>query len=715
MKKVIFSLMAIIFGTIATYAQCSLSLTSVNQGSIFQFTPIASNPSSTNYNFITIDYGDGTPVTSLNGFHNYASAGTYTVTSILQEKDSITANVVCSATFTMAVTAPNSSNNCNYPSPSFSNAPGAALNSIDFNFSSNFNNAGINPYMLYSIDFGDGTSTNNVWSNNINHSYNASGTYTATLTQNWMGNNNTVLCTKTSTTLVNITYVNPCTVSPTMSITQGVTNGHYNFTNTTSTIINSVYPQVIKWSVDFGDGSSAILNGTTPKNHFYAISGTYNPIIKYEIMDSLTMNIVCSNTATYTLTVTSSATPYTGCNANFYFTQDSLGLNPSPLQFYFDNSSVAAGNNITNYSFDFGDGSTPINTTFSYTTHTYAAPGTYQACLTITTANGCTDATCYDIVVHTPNLLIDTLAIQGQVQFAANGQVVSITDGTVYILKMDNVSNTLQLVRSAKLDTWNSGSFYFDNLPVGDYLVKAAVSPANIQFNNVAMPTYYNSELFWNGANTVTINQNNFNQFINLNLLPGTGTTGTGLITGNVIQGANKAIRGPGDAKAGLTVVLLDNAGKALDFAKTNKDGDYSFKNLKWGTYKIFIEEPGKSMTPAIVTLSASNTTNTTVDFISNSKTNYPAGVTSIEPELLPAALLVYPNPVQQNLSITATDPSEAILSIEIVNSMGAKMQATRVEAAAQSVKIDTDAWAVGLYFVSVKTISGTQVYRVSK
>lgn len=79
------------------------------------------------------------------------------------------------------------------------------------------------------------------------------------------------------------------------------------------------------------------------------------------------------------------------CSAAFSYTV--IGTNPTVIQF---TDSSNGGGVLVNYAWDFGDGL--IGTT-SNPIHTYNVVGTFQVCLTITTAGGCTDTYCQLITV----------------------------------------------------------------------------------------------------------------------------------------------------------------------------------------------------------------------------------------------------------------------------------------------------------------------------
>ena len=105
----------------------------------------------------------------------------------------------------------------------------------------------------------------------------------------------------------------------------------------------------------------------------------------------------------YTVTVTSAGCTDTDVvdvipglgvpEAHFYFTNN---CNGSPVQF--TDSTILAGSSISTWAWDFGDGFT-ANT--QNPTHQYAANGTYDVSLIVTTATGCTDTIVRPLTVNT--------------------------------------------------------------------------------------------------------------------------------------------------------------------------------------------------------------------------------------------------------------------------------------------------------------------------
>jgi PKD repeat protein len=158
-------------------------------------------------------------------------------------------------------------------------------------------------------------------------------------------------------------------------------NNIVSFTNYTQASGGNIY-----YSWDFGD--STYSTSTSP-THTYSTSGTY--YICLTVAVGANGGIVCTDTYCDTVSIVVSS----GCQSYFAYTF-------SPANNYtvsFTDYSQTSGGTVS-YAWNFGDSTT---STLANPTHTYAANGTYTACLTITeSANGaivCTDTYCKTIIV----------------------------------------------------------------------------------------------------------------------------------------------------------------------------------------------------------------------------------------------------------------------------------------------------------------------------
>ena len=137
---------------------------------------------------------------------------------------------------------------------------------------------------------------------------------------------------------------------------------------------------IVQYDWDFGDGTSAPNAGPTP-SHTYATAGTFTVSLTVTDDGGLT------NTATTTATIVAAAQdpiadpngPYTGT------TNVALTLNGGAS---FDPD----GGVITQYDWDFGDGSPAVSVTTPTVSHTYTAAGTYTVTLTVVDDEGATSA-----------------------------------------------------------------------------------------------------------------------------------------------------------------------------------------------------------------------------------------------------------------------------------------------------------------------------------
>lgn len=143
--------------------------------------------------------------------------------------------------------------------------------------------------------------------------------------------------------------------------------------DTVGFIDNSITPpgsNLVNWDWDFGDGQGSSIQSPI---HIYGANGTYN------------VTLVVTNDFTCQSTITKPVTPFPIADTDFEF--DSIPCLQEPIQFI-DLSTLVSGN-ISNWNWDFGDGST--GSTQQNPIHIYNAPGSYTVQLITTTDNGCLD------------------------------------------------------------------------------------------------------------------------------------------------------------------------------------------------------------------------------------------------------------------------------------------------------------------------------------
>jgi PKD repeat protein len=328
---------------------------------------------------VRINFGDGNSILQVipvpgNAQHTYANPGTYNV--CLTRYLSMIGNptpIVCN--FCDSVFIGGLPTNC-VAQANF----GFVNNGLQYNFISA--SACINcTTQNYTWDFGDGTILTNAPAN-VNHTYANPGFYNVCLTVNGTAANNTT-CTNTSCQAIVVTNP-PLPCSANASYTSSVVGSSANFTNTSTCTgcTNTMYV----W--DFGDGS---LPGTTASpSHTYATPGTYTVCLTITGMDSVNMTTCVDDTC---MAVAISGIP--GCTAVSNFTNTN---NVNVVQY--TSTGTCTGCTTVSYAWTFGDGGT---STLPNPTHTYAANGNYNVCLTLSGTNlnnqPCSNQLCRNVLV----------------------------------------------------------------------------------------------------------------------------------------------------------------------------------------------------------------------------------------------------------------------------------------------------------------------------
>jgi gliding motility-associated-like protein len=292
------------------------------------------------------DFGDpasGVNNTSalLNPSHTFTALGTYTVTLIA------TSSGGCVDTSSQVITV--------YPQAA------SSFTSVDVcpNTPMQFTNTSTNS-LAYFWNFGNTAVTTDTSSQqNPTYTYTASGNYTAMLVAN------PGPCADTSTLLVNV-FPGPqiAFTAPPACLNQVTT-----FTDLTTVSVGTIS----SWSWNFGD--LTVLSDTSHIQHptyTYPAAGTYDVVL------------LCSssNGCTWLDTIPVVVNPLPV--ANFNATVACQGALTSLTDL-----SVPNGGVITNWVWDFGDGSPTSNT--QNPTHVYPNDSTFNTTLIVTNTNGCID------------------------------------------------------------------------------------------------------------------------------------------------------------------------------------------------------------------------------------------------------------------------------------------------------------------------------------
>jgi len=274
------------------------------------------------------------------------------------------------------------------------------------------------------------------------------------------------------------------------------------------------------------------------------------------------------------------------------------------------------------------------------------------------------------------------------------------------------MDTTLTAIDSQTI-TGSSYSFTYGSMPTGILLLKAALKPSNTNYSNF-LPTYFYTSLVWSGAITLTTSNFYSSNLTHIILNAGTNTGGPGFIGGSVLLGANKSA-GVGDPLDSRILILTTAAGQAVGYTYSNVQGQFSFSNLAYGTYKIFGDAWGKTNPALTVTISASNASVGNVLFEENSSTfKGKIGGLGVEPGNPLQSLSLYPNPAHGFVSLDGLNAINGSKTLILKDVTGALLSHTAVAAGANAT-ISTGTLPAGLYLLQVQTEVGTASYKFVK
>jgi len=315
----------------------------------------------------------------------------------------------------------------------------------------------------------------------------------------------------------------------------------------------------------------------------------------------------------------------------------------------FNNLQVAFNGFMVNqqpavYSWNFGDGQTSTGQSVN---HTYASQGMYYVSLTTVTDDSINCSYASSQIVQVGDSA-QFNQVYGQI-FAGN---FPMETGLALIFSLDTI-NYSPFIDISTVDSF--GIYYFTMVPQGDYLIYAIpFTPSGY------LPTYYGDEIGWENATVVSLGQPNNPYNIHLahasSYVPGIGN-----IYGMINSGNTKSI-----IVDKITMILMNEQGQAISFSQVEKDGQFEFPELDYGTYFLHAEMAGCSSDNIKVVITSDNpNVEVTLTFTGNKI----LGVDESEPML--ESCLLYPNPVKNTVNITLTMKEMSNITVELYDLMG--------------------------------------------
>jgi hypothetical protein len=390
--------------------------------------------------------------------------------------------------------------------------------------------------------------------------------------------------------------------------------------------------------------------------------------------------IMVSETGTYCVTLTDA----TGCSATECFYYESIECG---------GEIDVDGNNIDGFNLcaqPFGQAP------FTYTWNTGETTdcifidetGTYS--VTIVDANGCVSEVCCLTFV----MLEESFELRGLVYPADTINLIGTYEGWAYRIGM-NPGGTASLIDSVALESSPNGVWYdFGEVDAGEYLVKVALTENSTGYD-INMPTYHYSHLTWSEADVITVPSLGFNSY-DVVMIYGDNPGGPGGIYGSVIVGDGLVL----DPIPNTYILLYNESGEPVAFDVTNENGEFSFPDLAWGTYQVWIDIPGQEAAWYWVTIGPDNPTATDLIF----EVSETGISTNINEVLAVETFNTFPNPVDNYLMIQFNAIKAADVQISLVSITGQTLLVDNqyLTAGGQNIEIEVAKIPTGVYFVNI-------------
>ncbi|HEY1040214.1 MAG TPA: T9SS type A sorting domain-containing protein, partial [Bacteroidia bacterium] len=377
---------------------------------------------------------------------------------------------------------------------------------------------------------------------------------------------------------------------------------------------------------------------------------------------------------------------------------------------------VTSPDSLSIINWDMGDGVIESNANDTIQ-HCYLADGFYDVTCIITSTNGCQASILYSnaAAVHSSSNINGTVYDE----FSA-----PVTSGNVFLFGYSAVYGAFDTVAVTSLDA--SGQYSFPGVPANSYLVKCVADPITYP---LYIGTYYGNVAYWPVATLInSVCDSTYTADINLS--QGALMTGTGVISGYVLEGIGYGqrianvnhIAAPGGPLKGVCVNLKKVPGGGYQ-AQTQTDslGYYEFVNIPTGDYTVEVDIPGLvadstysyflTVDPFAFISGANNNSIMSnaysgVDFVADSTTIF-ATNTAIgikENKNTVSNINVFPNPAKNKINIVAGKTTDE-MQIQLFDNIGTLVKKENVKAGESILSVEGT--SPGIYLLKVITTNG--------
>lgn len=324
--------------------------------------------------------------------------------------------------------------------------------------------------------------------------------------------------------------------------------------------------------------------------------------------------------------------------------------------------------------------------------------GTY--CVTATFSNNCISEACTEVIFFPIDTFTATLG--GYVV----AEIDAILSGTVYafaLTELDSINNTLEYTLIDSTRIRDDNYYVFPDIPVGVYLIKAELDEGT-PGADIYFPTYHYDAVMWENAIPVFVP--NWLAVTTDIILQSTNTTGGGGMIGGTLLDPNGLLADQSSilrfgGLAGVEIVLIHQTAGNFRFTYTDTDGNFSFDNLPWGTYKLTYDYPGLNAPEVWITIGPSNP--------ESSQVLLNAGGTTVgtADETFAQSIHIFPNPTNDWAEIEI-DGVAGKVQVELYGLNGQRLFSSNHQIEkGEKIRVDFSSYEQGAYLLEMITDVG--------
>src|SRR6218665_3130292 len=300
-----------------------------------------------------------------------------------------------------------------------------------------------------------------------------------------------------------------------------------------------------------------------------------------------------------------------------------------------------------------------------------------------------------------------------------SGGTLSTGTNTVVLLQYMSYYTSMDTVMVDTLDA--SGNYLFTAVPSDDYIIKVFPDAAAYP---LIMPTYSEDQSLWDSASVIN-HSCTFTTTANVTMVEGVNMSGTGTISGHVLQGNGfLEFRVPGDPVPGIDVKLGRNpGGQMMAQTETDGNGGYTFFNVPINTgsdyYPIYVDIPGMERDSVYnITLTSGSDTYSDLDYEVDSNSVWPVYPvsTSVKNPSLTADVQfsVYPNPSGGSTTISYLLKTDANVQLDVYDVLGKKVESlVNTNQQDGAYKVNLAKLNAGVYFITLNVNNNSNTTRL--